>query len=337
MARSVTLRFLLVALGMGACTSPETGPMSLEALRDRSTYAALDQQEVASLAQAAKQYWATDFEPFTYLGVEHFHAGGVSHWMSIWKHEATALEFVLLPGGRFLMGSPESEPGRSADETQHWMTLDPFLAARTECTWQAWAIGADLPQLPQGHEPADVQLPVSGIGPIDVELWCAQLGLDFPTEAQWEYLSRAGTTTPWSFGTQSESLQEAANLGSLECPESWRQVPGIVESWYDGYGAVPAPVASFRSNAFGLFDVHGNLSEWCRDEYFDYAVTPEHGTGERPGHSGERLARGGNFGGAALAARSADRLTAGPGINPGGGGNHGFGFRPSLDLKFHDR
>jgi len=83
-----------------------------------------------------------------------------------------------------------------------------------------------------------------------------------------------------------------------------------------------------------LFDVHGNLNEWVRDYYFSYETPAQNGTGIRGDISNERMARGGNFGGDASAARSAKRLTAGFGVSPGGGGNHGFGFRPSMDLPF---
>lgn len=107
---------------------------------------------------------------------------------------------------------------------------------------------------------------------------------------------------------------------------------GITEPWFDGHGAQPAPAGTFEPNAFGLSDVHGNLFEWCRDDYFDYdEVQAENGTGARLGNSGERLARGGNYGGDATAARSARRLVT-PGITTEGTSNHGFGFRPSLDL-----
>ncbi|NQU49746.1 MAG: SUMF1/EgtB/PvdO family nonheme iron enzyme [Planctomycetes bacterium] len=138
--------------------------------------------------------------------------------------------------------------------------------------------------------------------------------LAFPTEAQWEYLCRGGTKTAWTMGANNNDLIRFGNIGSMECPKKWLEMPDFTESWHDGYGNKAAPVGRFESNSFALFDVHRNLSEWCRDYYFDYGEVPaEKGTGMRPGNSGKRLARGGN---------------------PGGGGNHGFGFRPSVDLPF---
>ena len=312
---------------------------SLEVLKERSEYAALDKPSVEALARAAETRWLQEFSGFTYQRVERFSAGGVSHWMSIWSHGKTGLEFVLVPGGRFQMGSPETEAGRRDDEPQNWVTLDPFLIARTECTREAWARIASTKiakeaGLNGGEFDGSGQIPVSGIGPADVEIWCRQAGLSFPTEAQWEYMCRAGTTTPWAMGADKNDLIRLANLGSLECPADWVGMPGITESWRDGYGAETAEVGAFQVNAFGLFDVHGNLNEYVRDFYLSYEVPAEKGTGERRGNSKEHNARGGNYGGDASAARSSTRLTLGWGVNPGGGGNHGFGFRPSLDLSF---
>jgi formylglycine-generating enzyme required for sulfatase activity len=304
---------------------------SLEALKERSEYAALDKQAVEALARAAVARWPQEFSGLTYQRVERFSAGGVSHWMSIWSHGKTVLEFVLVPGGRFQMGSPASEASRKEDELQHWVTLDPFLVARTECTQGAWAKLASAAGLKGESFDGSDQLPVSGIGPVHVEIWCHEARLTFPTEAQWEFMCRGGTTSAWAMGADKRDLIRFGNIGSLECPEGWIEVAGITEPWRDGYGDETAEVGAFDCNSFGLFDVHGNLNEWCRDHYFSYEVGVEKGTGARPGVSGERMARGGNFGGDATAARSAKRLTCGSGLSTG---NHGFGFRPSLDLPY---
>lgn len=312
--------------------SGREGAESLEVLKERSTYAALDEQAVEALARLAESRWPGEFSGFTYQRVERFSAGGVSHWMSIWSHGKTGLEFVLVPGGRFLMGSPSSEVNRKEDELQHWVTLDPFLIARTECTQGAWAKLAQIAGLGGDVFDGSAQLPKVGMSPEDVETWCRQALLSLPTEAQWEFVCRAGTAAAWTMGTDKSDLKRFGNLGSAECPEDWVRMSGITEDWRDGYGARAAPVGMFAANAFGLFDVHGNVFEWSRDDYFSYEVPVEGGTGRRPGTSGERIARGGNFGGDATAARSAVRFHCGPGISPGA--NKGFGFRPSLDLPF---
>jgi formylglycine-generating enzyme required for sulfatase activity len=301
----------------------------LGALKKRTDYASLDKQSVEALARIAQARWPNEFNGFRYQRVERFSAGGVSHWMSIWLHDKTGLEFVLVPGGKFQMGSPASEAGRREDEIQHWVTLDPFLVARTECTQEAWvktdgSKGGDRND-GSGH------LPVSGFSPADVDTWCDTMGLMLPTEAQWEYMCRAGTKTPWAMGADKTDLVRFGNVGSAECPENWIEM-GLTESWRDGYGIEPAEVGMFKPNAFGLFDVHGNLSEWVRDDYYSYEVSVESNSGTRAGTSKDRIARGGNGGGAAVHSRSAYRLNVGSGVSPGG--NKGFGFRPSLDLPF---
>jgi len=305
---------------------------SLDALKERAEYALLDKQAVEALAQAAQRRWPRLFSGFTYQRVERFAAGGVSHWMSIWLHEKTGLEFVLVPGGEFQMGSPADEVDRREDELQHWIFLGPFLIARTECTREAWAKvakseGARAAGLHGGQFDASDRLPVSGFSPAYVDTWCDTAGLMLPTEAQWEFMCRAGTTSAWAMGANKGGLQKFANLGSLECPEDWSREP-----WLDGYGIPVAPVGMFAANAFGLFDVHGNVCEWSRDHYFSYETPIEKGTGRRPGISGERMARGGNFGGDAAFARSAARFKCGACNSPGA--NKGFGFRPSMDLPF---
>lgn len=311
--------------------SPED-VVSVEGLRERSGYVALDKGAVEALAKVAKARWPEELSAFAYQRVENFSAGGVSHWMSVWLHRKSGLEFVLVPGGKFQMGSRGNEAQRKEDELQHWVTLDPFMIARTECTQGAWAGLAVAAGVDGEVFEGDAQLPKVGMSPGDVEAWCKRAGLMLPTEAQWEFMCRAGTSSAWAMGADKRELKRYANIGSGECPEDWKQVPGITEAWLDGYGAEAAPVGKFAANAFGLFDVHGNVYEWARDDYISYAQPVEWGTGRRSGKSGERIARGGNFGSNAAVSRSAARAKFGSGISPGA--NKGFGFRPSLDLRF---
>lgn len=309
------------------------GPaVSIELLRERSEYAALDERSVEARAHLAVARWPEELAAFRYQRVERFSAGGASHWMSIWSHEETGLEFVLAPGGTFEMGSPTSEADRKEDELRHSVTLDPSLIAQSECTQGAWAELASAAGVSGETFEGSALLPKVGISPGDVESWCGRANLALPTEAQWEFMCRAGTTSPRTMGPDKNDLRRFGNIGSAECPQDWLETSGITEDWQDGYGDRAAPVASFDPNAFGLFDVHGNVCEWCRDEYVSYEVPVERGTGRRPGTSGERIARGGNFGGDAAFSRSAARAEFGSGISPGA--NRAFGFRPSVDLTF---
>lgn len=341
-------RALVLVAALSACAAAEDGKSqpaavertdqkdatdSVELLRERADYAALDRAAVEALARAAQAEWTGEFAAFTYARVEHFAAGGASHWISIWVHDRTGLEFVLLPGGTFRMGSPEDEVGRQADELQNWVTLDPFLIARTECTQRAWAklaIEAGVDPDPSRFEGSDL-LPVSSVSLPDMQSWCRAAHSSLPTEAQWEFACRGGTTSAWAMGDDKRELVRFANLGSADCPPDWidREID-ITETWHDGYGDALSVAGSFSANSFGLFDVHGNVREWCRDAYVGYEVPAANGTGLRAGRSQLAVARGGSFNGSARIARSADR-NSGEGIV-----HRHFGFRPCVDLPCAD-
>jgi formylglycine-generating enzyme required for sulfatase activity len=140
-------------------------------------------------------------------------------------------------------------------------------------------------------------------------------GLVVPTEAQWEYGCRAGTDTPWFPGDCPEDLAGFANVLDRT---GWRVMPevgGYGESFDDRFVEI-APVGSFQPNDFGLFDVHGNVWEWCRDQFESYQHPVAAGDGLRqPEGNLGRVVRGGSFRNHASIARSA--------------------FREALALAFH--
>ncbi len=181
------------------------------------------------------------------------------------------MPFCWCPPGRFVMGSPRDEPERRSGEDQVPVTLTRgFWMAAYETTQGQWlrAMGS-LPgpltlELPRGDA-----YPVGNVNFGEAEAFCAEMtargrragalpaGSEFrlPTEAQWEYACRAGTTTATSFGNSLSSTQA-----------NFRGKP------YNGGAAGPslkqaAPVGSYPPNAWGLFDMHGNIYEWCRDWY----------------------------------------------------------------------
>ncbi len=304
---------------------------SLGALTERTVYAGLDESAVKALAREAQARWPQEFAGFTLKSVERCEAGGLTHWMSTWTHAKTGLEFVLVPGGTFPMGSPVSEPNRREDELQHSVTIDPFLIARTECTQGAWAQLASTAGVDRApsHFKGSKLLPVESISLQDIAAWCAVAELSLPTEAQWEFACRGGTTSAWAMGANKNGLSRFGNLGSADCPQSWIDHEfDITEPWLDGFGDEMAPAGSFNCNSFGLFDVHGNVREWCRDAYSSYQVRPKNGTGLRPGVSEHYVARGGSFNAPARTARSARRL------KDSGAVHRHHGFRPSMDLPF---
>ena len=140
-----------------------------------------------------------------------------------------------------------------------------------------------------------------------------RLGLELPTEAQWEYGARAGTTSVWWTGDEKESVAGAANLADGFCkshggPRGWEY-----EEWLDDGWALHAPVGSFRANAFGLHDMIGNVWEWCRDGYGGYGRPVRAGDGERPMTGApSHVNRGGSFTTCAWRARSAHRIDSDP-------------------------
>ncbi len=227
--------------------------------------------------------------------------------------------FVMmeLPGGTFLMGSPETdEMSMEEERPQHPVTVSDFRIARmpvTNAQWQA-VTGEErgrgeeskLPVMDinweqalrfciaaserEGYRPCYRK---AGVWPFRRWVWDRSAdGYRLPTEAEWEYACRAGTTTRWSFGDDPENLGEHA----------W------FEANLDGR---PHPVADKRPNPWGLYDMHGNVWEWCWDWYGPY--TSRHDINPRGPQRGEyRVLRGGSFDNSPAGLRSARRVVVFP-------------------------
>jgi len=214
--------------------------------------------------------------------------------------KGVSLEMVLIPAENFMMGSPASEFSRDDDEKQHEVTLmKPFYMGKNEVTQEQWeAMGGDNSSFFKG-----ARFPVTNVSWNGCQEFIKKLnaktdgGYRLPTEAEWEYACRAGTTTAYSYG---DSLtKNDANIDGGSTKEVW----------------------SYKPNAFGLYDMHGNVWEWCEDWYGDYpeeTVTdpkgPETGT--------KRVMRGGSFYRNESIARSSDRDHGEPSFR-----NYGIGFR----------
>ncbi|MEA5534284.1 bifunctional serine/threonine-protein kinase/formylglycine-generating enzyme family protein [Crocosphaera sp. XPORK-15E] len=170
-----------------------------------------------------------------------------------------SLDMVKIPGGTFIMGSPETEAGRQDDEAQQEVTVDDFYIGKYEVTQPQW-------EAIMGNNPSKFnkggKYPVEQVSWNDCQEFCQKLsektGLTFtlPTEAQWEYACRAGTTTPFYYG---ETLNtDIANYDG-------NYVYGEGKKGIDR--GETTEVGSFPANGFGLYDMHGNLWEWCQDDY----------------------------------------------------------------------
>ena len=212
------------------------------------------------------------------------------------------LEMVLISAGEFKMGSPMTEQGRSDNETQHEVTLTkPYYMGKYEVTQEQW-------EGVMGNNPSSrnkgVKLPVTDVSWNDCQEFIKKLnaktdgGYRLPTESEWEYACRVGTTTAYSFGdkiTPKDANYEDSKIGKL------------------------VAVGSYKPNAFGLYDMHGNVWEWCEDRYGDY---PKGAVTDPKGPTGKyRVLRGGSVGLNESKARSSFRGYTAPFDR---GDNYGF-------------
>jgi formylglycine-generating enzyme required for sulfatase activity len=209
---------------------------------------------------------------------------------------ALGMKFAWVPPGTFLMGSPANEADRSDVETQHRVTLTRgFWMGVHQVTQAQW-------QAVMGTNPSAFKgdyLPVEQVSWDDAAQFCEALGKKdgqtyrLPTEAEWEYACRAGTTTPFHFGATISTEQ------------------------VNHYNSRTTPVGSFPANGWGLHDTHGNVWEWCGDWYggpfpsFDLTDPQGGNTGER------RVRRGGSWNDLPFGCRAAFRDHGAPGVRHG--------------------
>ena len=255
--------------------------------------------------------------------------------------EGTGLVFVLLPGGTFQMGAQSADPSapnydpdaQSNEGPVHAVTLSPFFMSKYEMTQGQWVRST-------GKNPSEFDAatsfggrPLSLLHPVELVSWatCSEtlwrLGLELPTEAQWEYAARAGTSSAWWTGDEHGSLAGATNLADSSCKRNGGPSNWPYETWLDDGSTVHAPVGSYAANAFGLHDVLGNVWELCRDRHGDYRKPVFPGDGERE-VSGppamNHVDRGGSFAGSASQARCANRSAHAP-----SNAANSLGLRPS--------
>jgi formylglycine-generating enzyme required for sulfatase activity len=228
---------------------------------------------------------------------------------SIAVGDDTGIVFVLLPGGTFTMGAQSADPtAPNHDERAvpeegppHQVTLAPFFLARHELTQGQWH------RLGSGENPsfyrAGTRQGMTWANPVEQVTWeqCAELmrhhGLELPTEAQWEYAARGGTTTPlWTKGDARSlsGVENVADRAAKLAGEDWitlRDEPEVE----DGF-VFHAPVHALQPNPFGLHHALGNVFEWCRDFKGGYDLTVAPADGLRQAASAtHRVTRGGAF------------------------------------------
>lgn len=260
----------------------------------------------------------------------HLASANRGEWSASVRHDSNGvlhvdadagIVFVLVPPGTLTMGAQTDDPtgpsfdasAQANEQPPHAIQLAAFFIARHELTQAQWMRLGDGSNPSYTAEQGKFGRPVESIAWADADRTLRVHGLALPTEAQWEYACRAGSSSVWWSGDERESLiaggiglniadQSARRLGAR-----WREI-GDWESLDDGF-PVHAEVAAGRPNPWGLHFVCGNVLEWCRDEFLPYSVAARDGDGLRAGEGGrgDRCCRGGSFMSTASSVRSANR------------------------------
>jgi formylglycine-generating enzyme required for sulfatase activity len=219
------------------------------------------------------------------------------------KTNSIGMTFVYIKPGTFMMGSPKDEPERNDDETLHEVTLTRgFYMQTTEVTQGQWK---QVMLVNPSSEERGNEFPVDMVSWYDTQEFIKRLNkleghekYRLPTEAEWEYACRANTTTPFAFGS-CLGMDQANYFGIFPlkgCPK---------ESGTKG----PTQVMKYNPNKWGLYDMHGSVSEWCADwygAYPSYSVTDPKGP-DNPDNGILRVDRGGSLISVGAGVRSAKR------------------------------
>ncbi|MEL6438061.1 MAG: formylglycine-generating enzyme family protein [Cyanobacteria bacterium J06621_8] len=199
------------------------------------------------------------------------------------------LDLVAISGGKFMMGSPEGE-GLDWEQPQHEVMIQPFLMGKYPVTQAQWREVASLPKVARELDPNPARFkdledsdrrPVENVSWDDAVEFCQRLsqqtGQEYrlPSEAEWEYACRAGTTTTYYFGDRITSDQVN----------------------YEGTVGETTAVGEYPPNDFGLYDMHGNVWEWCQDDWHDdYEDAPTDGSAWVTGVDNIKVVRSGSWG-----------------------------------------
>ena len=235
------------------------------------------------------------------------------------------IKMVSIKPGTFVMGSPESEPGRVDNEIQHTVRIaKAFYMSRTPITQAQWkAVMGNNPSNFKGDD-----LPVENVSWNDAVEFCQKLSqrdhkkFRLPTEAEWEYACRAGTTTEYNSGNGTAALDK---VGWYSGNSTYIPVQSFFFRTTMPTGPGTHPVAQKSANAWGLYDMHGNVWQWCSDYFGEYSGDAENPTGATQGSF--RVLRGGSWRYRPQFCRSAYRS-----INGAGSRGNIIGFRIAQDF-----
>ena len=251
------------------------------------------------------------------------HHQGKAKYITLDLGKNITMDLVGIPGGKFMMGSPEDELERGNDETpQHLVTVRPFLLGKYPVTQTQWqAVMGNNPSRFSDRNLGNSNKPVERVSWFDCLEFCQKLselvGREFrlPTEAEWEYACRGKTTTPFHFGTTITT--DFANYNGEYTYGAGKE---------GEYRHQTTDVGSFSPNCFGLYDLHGNVAEWCADIWHNrYDNAPDDGTAWITGNNSikaPRVLRGGSWLHLPGCCRSSHRLSSPPNSK-----SDAFGFR----------
>ena len=217
---------------------------------------------------------------------------------------AVGMKFAWIPPGTFMMGSTNKEKGRGDDEIHRKVTLTRgfYMGIHTVTQEQWQAVMGSNPSSFMGEK----NLPVEQVSWLDCQEFCKKLSAKdkkayrLPTEAEWEYACRAGTATPYHFG---------ATLATNQANYNGDFVDGNSKKGINREKTVPG--GSFPANAWGLFDMHGNVWQWCQDWHGSYGRA-ETTDPQGPKTGTNRILRGGSWGSHPIFCRSANRNFSAP-------------------------
>jgi formylglycine-generating enzyme required for sulfatase activity len=212
------------------------------------------------------------------------------------------IEWVDIPAGIFIMGSPLSEEGRVNKETEHQISLSAFKISKYEITFEQYDTFCEATERSKPYNDGwgRGKRPVIYISWFDANDFAEWMEYRLPTEAEWEYACRAGTTTPFSTGNTLLSSQANYN-------ENWPNADRENEL----IRRKTIPVGRYAPNPWGLHDMHGSVWEWCNDWYGEY-LSGEQINPKGPAKGVRRICRGGSWDNNMYACRSACRNYAFP-------------------------
>lgn len=256
---------------------------------------------------------------------------------SEFKDCAMCPPMIVVPPGRFVMGSPDGESGRANTEgPRHVVTIDrPFAVGKYEITFDDWeACVADRRCARQDDSGfGRGRRPVINVSYEDTSLFIAWLSektnrkYQLLTEAEWEYAARAGSDKARFWGNSPDQTCEFANVFTQATMAKYKDSDRVVFRCEDGY-VETAPVGRFKPNRFGLYDMLGNVWEWVEDCWnASYVGAPDDGSAWNTGECFKRVVRGGGWYYGPRNVRSAKRLPTAPTKR-----SHDLGFRVARTL-----